>query len=69
MPSTPFYSNCLVLAPGCVLYTDSSLTMKVSYGYYSDGIKCYFVGDFLDGIIDTVTNCDAIPTTTTTIEP
>jgi len=64
MPSTSFYSNCAVLAPGCILYNEPAHTTKVAYGYYSDGINCYFVGDFTDGTIDTVTNCSAVVTTT-----
>jgi hypothetical protein len=61
MPLTPttIYSNCTpTLSPGCILYTNTGLTITVSNGYYSDGFYIYRVTGGA-GVILTKTACPA----------
>lgn len=69
-PCTTFYVSPLCyanLSVGCILYFDNTYTSQVTYsGYYSDGIKCYYL---THGVITSISNCPAPPTTTTTTFP
>jgi hypothetical protein len=65
MPTT-YYSNCVNLTPGCLLYSTITLTI-VPPGKYSDGVKCWTVG--AGGLITGQANCPPLVTTTTTVPP
>lgn len=49
------YSNCSVLAVGCILYTNSTLTTTAPAGFYGAGGKCYVVS--AAGVITGISNC------------
>lgn len=49
------YSNCSILAIGCVLYNNIELTITASAGYYGRDGKCYIVN--ASGVITGISNC------------
>jgi hypothetical protein len=60
-----YYSPCPApLAVGCILYTNVAMTIPVTGGFYSEGIKCMTVNG--SGVITAINGCPAITTTSST---
>jgi hypothetical protein len=51
------YTNCLVLAVGCVLYTNNTLTTTAPAGFYGAGGRCHVVSTA--GVITGISNCSS----------
>ena len=62
--SQRIYTRCSVIAVGCYLYTDSSLSTPVVAGIYSNGQVIYTVTG-VNGLVSNVKPCSASSTTTT----
>lgn len=68
-----FSSTCSVLTTGCILYEDTTNTIPVPNGFYSDGSSCYEVNSgitpFIAGEIIFAQSCVPTPTPTTSPTP